>query len=282
MAQRRNKEAPVLLQLTDTHLHAARDSVMPGDSQKHCVAPQQTLASVLDQARMDSRWPPDAFVVTGDIVQDESRAGYQHFREMLEVFDVPVFCIPGNHDNPVLMKEILNTPPFQMCGDAKLGKWRLILLSSHQQGEDSGALGQEGIVALEDSLSRYPDEQVLICMHHQPIPMGSAWLDQYGLRDAQDFLETIDRHDHVRGVLWGHVHQASDRERNNVRFLSTPSTCFQFQPNKTRCAYDARPPGYRWLELGSDGTISTQVEWVDTVVHSEAAQAQSAGAAVDA
>ena len=46
-------------------------------------------------------WPeripgdPDAIVVTGDIVQDKSRAGYQRFRETLQAFCLPVFCIPG-------------------------------------------------------------------------------------------------------------------------------------------------------------------------------------------
>jgi hypothetical protein len=26
---------------------------------------------------------------------------------------------------------------------------------------------------------------------------------------------------------------------------------------------DVRPPGYRWLTLGADGTLSTEVGWVD-------------------
>lgn len=258
MAQSNDRRAAVLLQVSDSHLHATPDSRMRG------VRTQDTFLSVLDHVRKDARWPPDAILVTGDIVQDESRVGYQRFREMLEVFDLPVFCIPGNHDDPVLMAELLMAPPFQVCGDAKLGEWRILLLSTFRKGEDAGAIGQDGLAALEESLAKCSDEHVLICMHHQPLPMGSAWLDGVGLRDAQQFLETIDRHDRVRGVVWGHVHQASDRERNDVRFLSTPSTCSQFLPDSDYFALDSRPPGLRWLVLEPTGQITTEVDWVNS------------------
>lgn len=256
MAQRRDKQAALLLQLTDTHLHAALDSQM------HGVTTQETFDAVLKHAHDDPRWPPDAIVATGDIVQDESRAGYQRFRDTFEPLGLPVFCIPGNHDDPALMNEVLTTPPFQLCGDAKLGEWRVIFLSTFQKGEDGGAFGRDRLAALEASLSTHTEEHVLICMHHQPLPMGSAWLDGVGLRDAEAFLEVIDRHVQVRAVLWGHVHQASDRERNGVRFMSTPSTCFQFLPDRDRAVIDTRPPGLRWLELEADGKITTRVDWV--------------------
>lgn len=258
MAQNSDEHAAVLLQLTDTHLHAALGSEM------HGVTTQQTFDAVLNHAREDSKWPPDAIVVTGDIVQDKSREGYQRFRETFQVFGLPIFCIPGNHDDPELMTELLMTPPFQVCGDAKLADWRVVLLNTFEKGEDGGAIGLEGLAVLEESLSRYSDEHVLICMHHQPLAMGSAWLDGVGLRDAQEFLEIVDRHDQVRGVLWGHVHQESDRMRKNVRFLSTPSTCFQFLPDSDRAVIDTSPPGLRWLALEPDGNITTEVHWVET------------------
>jgi Icc protein len=65
-------------------------------------------------------------------------------------------------------------------------------------------------------------------------------------------------------MLWGHVHQASDHLRNGIRLMSTPSTCSQFRPNSDDFAVDERPPGYRWLELYPDGTIETEIRWLDT------------------
>ena len=99
----------------------------------------------------------------------------------------------------------------------------------------------------------------LICMHHPPVPMGSAWLDNPGLRNAEPFLQLVRRHSQVRAVLWGHVHQASDRYVDRVRFMSTPSTCAQFLPDSDEFRVDARPPGMRWLTLNPDGGLTTEV-----------------------
>ena len=47
----------------------------------------------------------------------------------------------------------------------------------------------------------------------------------YALNDLLDvFDEVLDRHDNVRALLWGHIHQAFDQSRNGVRLLATPST----------------------------------------------------------
>jgi len=257
MAQSNDTSTAVLLHLTDCHLHAAVDSRMRG------VTTHETFLSVLDRAQADPHWPPDSIVVTGDIVQDESRAGYERFRRTLEPLGPPVYCVPGNHDDPDLMRELLAEPPFQLCGEARIDGWTLLLLNTFMRGEDAGGLGPEGLDALERALSACSERHVLICMHHQPLPMGSAWLDGVGLRDADAFLATINSHSRVRGVLWGHVHQASDRQQNGVRFMSTPSTCSQFLPDSRFFALDTRPPGLRWLSLGTDGSIETHVGWVE-------------------
>ena len=116
---------------------------------------------------------------------------------------------------------------------------------------------------LAASLKDHATQDVLVCMHHHPLNMGSAWLDGVGLRDANRFLEVIDANTNVRAVLWGHVHQASDRLRKTVRFLSAPSTCSQFLPGNDYFAIDDRPPGMRWLSLFPDGSLETEVVWVD-------------------
>ncbi|HLF10592.1 MAG TPA: 3',5'-cyclic-AMP phosphodiesterase [Gammaproteobacteria bacterium] len=258
MAGSPRDRALTVLHITDTHLHAAADSRMRG------VTTYETFLSVLDHAQRDPRWPADVILATGDIVQDESRAGYQRFRASLEHFRIPVLSIPGNHDDPKLMDELLSTPPFQFGGELWLGPWSLILLSTYLAGEDAGGLGAARLHGLRKALSAHAGRHVLVCMHHHPLPMGSAWLDGVALRDAPEFLKIIGASPHVRAVLCGHVHQASDRQRNNVHFLSTPSTCAQFLPGSEFFALDDRPPGLRWLELFPDGRIETQVDWIQS------------------
>jgi Icc protein len=254
MTERRKKPFTVL-QISDSHLHAAADSRMRG------VTTYATFLSVLDQAQRDRRWPVDAILATGDIVQDESRAGYERFRAAMEPLGVPVLSVPGNHDDPNLMSEILTSGAFQLGGELRLGPWSIVMLSTFLAGEDAGGLGPARLQGLRQALAVHEGQHVLVAMHHHPLPMGSTWLDGVALRDGAAFWQIIDQHPEVRGIVCGHVHQAADRNRNNVRFMSTPSTCAQFLPGSEFFALDERPPGMRWLELHADGTIETEVTW---------------------
>jgi Icc protein len=254
----RKGKSLTILQISDTHLHAAADSRMRG------VTTYATLLAVLEHARRDPRWPVDAILATGDIVQDESRAGYERFRAALEPLDVPVYSIPGNHDDPKLMGEILTSGAFHLGGELRRGPWSIVLLSTFLAGEDAGGLGPARLQGLRQALAAHAGQHVLVAMHHHPLPMGSTWLDGVALRDAAAFWSVIDAHPNVRAVVCGHVHQAGDRMRNDVRFLSTPSTCAQLLPSSEFFALDDRPPGMRWLELYDDGRVQTEVSWVAT------------------
>lgn len=244
-----------ILHITDPHLHARRDARMRG------VNTDDTLVATLAHARADPR-QPDLILATGDLVQDESRDGYRRFQELLGNLGVPVYCLPGNHDDPTLMREVLATAPLQFCGTATHGAWSLVMLNSFAQGDDGGLLAPGELDRLEDALAGSPSEHCLVALHHQPVPMGSLWLDTVPLRNADEFLAICDRHPRVRAIVWGHVHQASDRERRGVRLLSTPSTCAQFKPGSDQFALDTRPPGYRWIDLHPDGRVDTTLVWV--------------------
>ena len=63
----------------------------------------------------------------------------------------------------------------------------------------------------------------------------------------------------VSGYVFGHVHQVFDRCVDGVRLLASPSTCFQFAAGSSEFGIDPAQPGYRWLELGTDGTLSTSI-----------------------
>jgi len=157
----------------------------------------------------------------------------------------------------------LQGDPFQVGGHADFGRWRIVLLDSYLQGSASGRLGREALAQLEQALATAGNRHCLVTLHHHPVPMSSRWLDQVGLQNADEFLSVIDRHRNVRAIVWGHVHQAYDALRKDVRLLATPSTCAQFVPLADEFAVDRRPPAYRTLELRSDGSLITEVVWVE-------------------
>ena len=84
-------------------------------------------------------------------------------------------------------------------------------------------------------------------------------MDKIGLDNPEALFEVIDRHPGVRGVLWGHVHQTYEGERNGVRLMASPSTCVQFLPGQDGFGIDNLPPGLRWLELMPTGIIRSGI-----------------------
>jgi len=252
-----------LLHLTDPHLFADEAGEIYG------VRTAETFAATLQHALMTTPGEIDAVLVTGDIAEDGDAATYERFRREMAALDLPVLCLPGNHEDRGAMTRILSEPPLQLCGTHTLPGWRIILLDSHLAGSDEGFLHADELLRLERELAAAADENVLVCVHHQPVPIGSPWLDAYGIVNADAFLPRLEAQGNVRAVLFGHVHQVSDRLHRGIRMMSTPSTCAQFTPNTDRCVMDLAPPGFRWLQLQPDGRIETEVVWLEALRLSE-------------
>jgi len=244
-----------LLHFTDPHLYGRETETLRG------VATLPALEVTVAHAR-DHHGNAQAFLVTGDIVQDDP-GGYAHFRRVFGGLGKPVLCLPGNHDLVPQMKSELAAEPFLYGGWYDIDAWRIVMLDSVLPGEAGGALSVAELERLERALATAGGRYVLVCLHHQPVAMSSRWLDDVGLGNPQDFFRTIDSHRHVRAILWGHVHQAFEGLRKGVRLLATPSTCSQFLPRADEFALDDSPPAYRLLELRENGTLSTSIVWLD-------------------
>jgi 3',5'-cyclic-AMP phosphodiesterase len=245
-----------LLQFSDPHLFGSADGALRG------VATLPALKATMAHAERYFR-APDALLLTGDLVQDDA-GGYALLRATFESSQVPVYCLPGNHDIPEAMNATLDGAPFQVGGQFIAAGWLVVMLDTWKANSAGGRLGKRQLADLAALLARHPDLHVLLCLHHHPVTMDSRWLDKVGLEDAAEFLALIEKSPRVRGVLWGHVHQSLDRFLNGVRFMASPATCAQFLPRSADFALDRRPPGYRVLELLEDGSIATEVVWVET------------------
>ena len=244
-----------ILQVTDTHLYGGAGGRLRG------VETDSSLHATLDEAftRVQNY---QAVLVTGDLVQDD-KAGYLRFRSFFGSLKKPVLCIPGNHDEPDAMRRELTGAPFEICGTHEIGDWAFIMLDSYDPGHVGGRLTKNELARLDDALANSP-KHAMVCLHHHPIVMGSRWLDGVGLADAHEFWTIIDAHKHVRAVVWGHVHQAFEGKRGDVRLFATPSTGAQFLPKSDRYAVDSRPPAYRSFDLHADGRIDSLVHWVES------------------
>ncbi len=240
-----------ILQLTDCHLYREPHRTLLG------IDTQQSLDQVLEAvSRALPR--PDAVIATGDLVHDGSEAGYQRLAESLSRFDAPVGTLPGNHDDPDTMEQVLPRHRIQNGGTLELGNWSLVLLNSHQAGREGGFL-ESGELERLDQLLAESNGYVLVFVHHHPLPIGCRWLDRIGLANGEALLDRVRSHANLRGVVWGHVHQEWESRLEQAQLLGTPSTCIQFAPGTERFALALEPPAWRLLRLHPDGSITSQV-----------------------
>jgi Icc protein len=254
-----------ILQVSDPHLFADPKARLRG------VETLSSLRQVLAHATR-RRLSPNAVLCSGDLVNDDA-GGYAHFVREFTALEKPIYCVPGNHDDAVAMRRALSGPPFQVGGYVDLSpSWRLALVDSSVPGRAAGRVSRAELRALDAAIAG-TDRYVMVCLHHHPVQMASHWLDAVGIENADDLFKVLDAHSRVRVVTWGHVHQCFDARRRGVRLLGSPSTCGQFLPLSDEFAIDGRPPAYRRLTLQQDGTVETEVVWVD-----EAAGSLLAGA----
>jgi len=221
-----------------------------------------SLQRVLDHYNAGD-WRADRVFVTGDLIQDDSAGAYDRFRELLLPLNMRVHCLPGNHDVRKLMQNVCRVPPFSYCAKEEVGDWLMLGLDSCISGDAGGELAAQELERLDGLVSNSTAKHVMVCLHHPPVPMGSAWLDTVGLKNGDEFLSRAQALGKVRLVVFGHVHQPYDAEHSGMRIVGTPSTCSQFKPGSDDFALDDRPPAYRRITLCKDGSTDNELIWID-------------------
>ena len=238
-----------LVQVTDTHLTGTSDGELLG------MNTARSARAVIDAAKCSGN--VDCFLVTGDIAADEQPTAYVQLEEMLGQ-DTPSLWLPGNHDD---IRSHLEPLEPHLRRRLRTPNWDVVMLETQVQGEVGGALNASELAALEVAIDEAVAENkyLLVATHHPLRSMGSAWLDEQSVRNADEALHMLAPHADRVMTISGHVHQESDEVISDIRMLTTPSTCVQFAPESEDFALDDRPPGYRSLRLYADGSVQTEV-----------------------
>jgi Icc protein len=167
-----------VLQITDTHLFA--------DSSGHLLGlnTEQSLQAVIAKVRAN-HLPSDLILATGDLVHDGTPAAYQRVFSHLESFGLPVYCLPGNHDEALTLQQTLDEGFVQYVEHTHHGNWHFIFLDSTIADSEKAHLTQETLQMLEQHLQSATDTNTLVCLHHQPgprptqIPLSACTINRY-------------------------------------------------------------------------------------------------------
>ena len=247
-----------IVQITDSHIFAEPKGCLLG------LNTRESFEAVCERVKKEE-WKADLLLATGDLAQDASPEAYKYLADYLEKLAIPSYWIAGNHDDTQTMNETLNNSVVSPCKQIVTEHWQIILLDSSVPEMVHGALSQHELLFLESCLSQHPNKNSLVVLHHHPVDINCAWLKNIGLKNTKEFHKVIAKFDNVKGVLWGHIHQEYDQNHDGIPYLATPSSCVQFTPESSDFSADTKAPGYRYLNLFSDGRIESVVHRIDNV-----------------
>lgn len=253
-------ETPLrLIQISDIHLFADPNRVLLGvKTRESFQALVARLKNEMDKINL--------VMLSGDLSQDGSEVSYVVIADVFKLFRVPIYWVPGNHDNYGVMMQMY---PREMMANQKhiiLKNWHIILLNSQKPGAVEGYLDASQLEHLKHCLQTYPEHYAIIMFHHQPVPVGCSWLDQLGLTNAEEFWNLVTTYPKVKAVFFGHVHQEFSQIMRGIACYAVPSTCIQFKPNQDHFGLEKKPPAYRWIELYKDGYLETGIERIKEYV----------------
>ena len=235
-----------LVQLSDSHVSADPDTEYRG---------HQPLARLKRLDETIRRLAPDAIVLTGDVSEDGSAESYQQVAEWVGGWCDDIAWLPGNHDQRAVMEVVFDRPGFNAGPLIERGGWQLVLLDSAWRDRPEGELDDERLKPLERLTPGMP---ALVFVHHQPIAIGSPWIDVYPLVANHRLWERLDSRT-VHAIAFGHVHQVFEGEHQGIACLSAPSTVANSHASTKTFSDDGSGPGTRVFRMWPDGRWASEV-----------------------
>lgn len=206
---------------------------------------------------------PDFVLHTGDVVYDPDPDAYAAARDILSGIPYPVYYVTGNHDQPAALQRFLLgssdiLAPFNYTVDVK-GVQLVVVDSNGPAQFPAGFVTEPQLAWLEGLCSAPDDRPLVVAVHHNVLPVGVPWLDDYmRITNGEDFHAALlpARH-RLRGVFFGHVHQDLTLARDGILYTSVLSSWSQLHawPGQTDTVVDeSAQPGFNVVTLTRDQT----------------------------
>ena len=210
----------IICQISDLHIKAGGKL-----SYKVVDTAAMLRACVKDVLSLKQR--PDVVVITGDLVDFGTREEYAFLRGLLAPLPMPVYLLPGNHDERDALRA--SFPEHRYMQDT--GEFcqyviddhpvRLIALDTVVPRQSGGELCAKRLGWLDRTLALRPAAPTVVMMHHPPFRTLIGHMDKMGLADPSGLAAVVARHPQVERVICGHLHRPIQ-----VRFAGTfASTC---------------------------------------------------------
>ena len=248
-------------QLTDIHLTAKSGSEL------HGVDTALSLNKIVNEIKQLPKMP-DVIIATGDLAQDGSKTTYRRFRELLGGLEIPVYVLPGNHDDISEMRLSLDVDGFHCANTMRMRNWGFVFANSQVEGHSHGYVN---LIELEKNISDLGDHPILVALHHTPSNVCPSFGCQ--LKNSSEFTILLQKYSNIKGVIAGHTHIASEVDAGGHIQFTTPSTFAHTTHAQLgesvdhddfwdSHSLDGSLQGFRILDLSPEGIISSEVLWL--------------------
>jgi len=247
------------LHISDTHIHSN-----PNHTRDFAQYPPNWGAKALVDTINALPFKLDFVLHTGDVVYDPVPEMYITARDILSQIKYPVHYVAGNHDaagalqNTLIQKEdtTLQVNYTFTVNDVQFA----VVDSNGASTPPAGHFTETQLDWISKICSADDPRPLVIATHHNVLPTGIPWLDNYmGVTNWDDFHRAIlPAKRRIRGVFFGHVHQNIDIVRDGILYASTASSWAQFwsYPDLNKTTADkGMEPGYSLVMISKEQTF---------------------------
>ena len=140
---------------------------------------------------------PDVVVFTGDLVDFGRPEEYAVLRDLLGPLDMPVYLIPGNHDERGALRRAFSDHAYLRQAIEFVNyaiedhPVRIIALDTTVPGESGGLVCAERLAWLDAKLAEQPKKATVVLMHHPPFHTFIGHMDVQGLERSDALADVI-------------------------------------------------------------------------------------------
>jgi Icc protein len=244
----------LLAQVTDMHIKAG------GKLSYRVVDTEAALARCVAHL-MKLPQLPDAVIFTGDLTDFGRPEEYDNLVRLLEPLTMPVFLMPGNHDDPETMRAKFPSHAYMRQRTGKLDyvidefPVRIVALDSTIPRQSGGELTASQLQWLDETLGAVPDKPTIVAIHHPPFRTGIGHMDKMPLANPAAMEPVIARHPQVERVIAGHLHRNIVKRFGGTVASTSPSPSHQVAldlDDEAASRFVMEPPAFQ-LHLWSKG-----------------------------
>jgi 3',5'-cyclic AMP phosphodiesterase CpdA len=258
-------EIAYFVHISDTHIGPTADYSRHGHTPLPCL---QRLIEIINHLPVK----PDFVVHTGDIVTSPHPDAYKLAAETFARLKVPIYYVNGNHDTacdihyylPMGPKKDVTADPGVLSYVFEVKGYRFLVLDARGPDEiDPHGLLSEAQLAVVRREAQPYGPPLTVFIHYPCIPLNSIWMDAYMLVINGEALHEAlaPARNRLRGVFYGHVHQAMQTTRDGILYAAVASAFSQFTAWPGMAATVLDPdhlPAYSFVHLTPEQTIIHQ------------------------